>query len=802
MEHNISQNSANPTYRKTEVQTSNDLKGALLWQTDTLAHEIEILSGQDIFIPNSTPFHQQGFFKKYVHPEDWPQFLEKLNLAFTDDQSVDFTHRMRLESGTTLFAHTQMNRNTDQYSNFKITGITVDITNSIEDQKSRDLKKLESRLDTKHDLQTNEQYYRQLTDSVMDFSVFRITKDGLVESWNTGATRVKGYRTKEILGKHISIFFPEEAKQTIPKLLEGASRIGTAVYEGWLLRKGGIKFWGHLSLSPIENDQGDLIGFTNVAKDITENKVKEENSKRNEERLAQLINSVQDYAFFMLDANGLIMDWNPGAEKLKGYKEKEVIGRSLSLFFEDKTIPEKIIKKAKGDGHAEYEGWIVRKNGQKIWVNVSFSAVINKDGVLAGFSNISRDLTESYRTQKMQEFLAVVGTNLSETSDATQALHELALLAVPGIADSCLIYRVNNIEKLKLVSVAATKDRDAIKNLEATIASAETEGPLWVLKTGRPELFEDLLDYSLHSADQQKVLPRVMEENGFTSSMLVPISAHGEIRGILAFYMRDSGRKFNRQDLENAVKFGRRAAIAIENAELLKSVQNAVQFREDVLAVVSHDLKGPLTSIKLQADILLRKSIQDEAEKRKLTGILKSVSRMNEMISDLLDFASIEKGTLRIQKKVVILSHLLEEITDSLSSTAKDLKIQLEIKNLADPDTRLICDEGRILQVLNNLLGNAFKFSSPESIVIFEIEKGKDHLCFKIIDHGEGIEQTALEHVFDRYWQGKKTDRKSVGLGLSISKALVELHGGKIKVVSKHGEGSTFYFSLPYDINA
>jgi PAS domain S-box-containing protein len=298
---------------------------------------------------------------------------------------------------------------------------------------------------TEQELRRSEEYFRMLIDSVQDYGVFMLSTEGKIESWNQGAQRLKGYRAQEIIGASISRFFtPEEiAKRTPERLIEQALLEGRATYEGWMIRKGGSRFWALATLSAVEDEQGNLQGFSNVARDLTARKKAEDAMRESEERFRLLIDSVQDYGVFMLTPSGNVASWNPGAERMKRYKEEEVIGAPLSMFFPPeqvkKGLPEQLIQRAVAEGRAEYEGWMLRKGGVPFWASVVLSAVMAEDGHLLGLSNVAKDQTERMRAERSMSFLAEVGRVLAGSLDYQTTLDRVAQLAMRELAQACIV---------------------------------------------------------------------------------------------------------------------------------------------------------------------------------------------------------------------------------------------------------------------------------------------------------------------------------------------------------------------------
>ncbi|MDP5280014.1 PAS domain S-box protein [Sphingomonas sp. DG1-23] len=247
--------------------------------------------------------------------------------------------------------------------------------------------------------------FELLVQSITDYAIYMLDPTGVVASWNAGAQRFKGYETGEILGQHFSRFYTEEDRAAgIPaRALRTAEQEGRFEAEGWRLRKDGTRFWANVVIDPIRNPAGELVGFAKVTRDLTERRAGEEALRRSEERFRLLVQSVTDYAIYMLDVDGNVASWNAGAERFKGYRADEIIGRHFSNFYtaEDRTagIPAKALEQARSKGRFEAEGWRVRKDGTHFWANVVIDPVRDPSGTLIGFAKITRDLTERRRSQ-------------------------------------------------------------------------------------------------------------------------------------------------------------------------------------------------------------------------------------------------------------------------------------------------------------------------------------------------------------------------------------------------------------------
>ncbi len=246
--------------------------------------------------------------------------------------------------------------------------------------------------------------FEMLVQSVTDYAIYMLDTSGRVTSWNAGARRFKGYEADEIIGEHFSRFYTPEERDRVPKIaLETAEREGRFEAEGWRVRKDGSRFWANVVIDPIRDPKGELVGFAKVTRDLTERRAAEEELRRSEERFRLLIQSVTDYAIYMLDPQGRIDSWNAGAERFKGYGADEIIGQHFSRFYteEDQAagIPAIALKTAQDEGRFEAEGWRVRKDGTRFWANVVIDPIRTPDGRLIGFAKITRDLTERKKTE-------------------------------------------------------------------------------------------------------------------------------------------------------------------------------------------------------------------------------------------------------------------------------------------------------------------------------------------------------------------------------------------------------------------
>ena len=239
---------------------------------------------------------------------------------------------------------------------------------------------------------SEEERFRLLVSSVTDYAIYMIDSTGRVATWNPGAERFKGYKADEVIGEHFSRFFtPEDAASDLPgKAMRIAAREGRFESEGWRVRKDGTRFWAHVVLDPIRDDDGKLLGFAKITRDVTDKKDKEQALFESEQRFRMLVQGVRDYAIYMLDKDGRITNWNAGARAIKGYTAEEIVGEHFSRFYteDDRAAgePERALRTALDEGKYEREAWRVRKDGSLFWASVLIDPIFDEKGVHIGFA--------------------------------------------------------------------------------------------------------------------------------------------------------------------------------------------------------------------------------------------------------------------------------------------------------------------------------------------------------------------------------------------------------------------------------
>ena len=477
---------------------------------------------------------------------------------------------------------------------------------------------------------------RLLVESVRDYAIFMLDPEGRIVSWNVGAERLKGWSTEEIIGKHFSIFYTAEEREAgrPERELRIASAEGTYREEGIRVRKDGSTFRANVVLTAMRDETGTLRGFAKVTRDVSE-------SHAAEERFRLLVDGVQDYAIFMLDPDGVIVSWNSGAQRLKGYTAEEIIGRHFSAFYTEedrrdrKPARELII--ARATGKYEEEGFRVRKDGSTFWANVLITALRAEDGTLRGFAKVTRDVTERKKAELQ--------------------------------------------------------------------------------------------------------LRRAFEE-----------------------------------------------------------LEQASRIKDEFLTTISHELRTPMTSIIGWAALLTTGTDDPQSVRQGVRAIMESAQLQAKLIDDLIDVAWSLTGKLTVDLRAIDFAEVVLRTIEAARPVAASKRIQLD---LALPPTPAVvtADRTRLQQVVWNLLSNALKFTPAGGAVQVSITTDGQAAELRVTDNGRGMQPETLRNLFRRFWQEESTTTRAaggMGIGLALARHLVELHGGAIAAESAGpGQGSTFRVTLP-----
>ena len=491
--------------------------------------------------------------------------------------------------------------------------------------------------------------------------------------------------------------------------------------------------------------------------------------------------SVKDYAIFMLDPGGHVLTWNAGAELIKGYQPAEIIGQHFSRFYppEAGDFPAHELRVAAAEGRFEDEGWRVRKDGSRFWANVVITALYAPDKKLLGFAKVTRDLTER-----------------REHEERLRHSEERFRLLVEGVADYAIFsLDVNGIVATWNSSAARIKGYRAEEIIGQHFSKFY---PQDAVESGWPEHELRIAAAEGRFSDEGW---RVRKD-GSRFWAHVTITAlrddAGRLRGF-AKLTRDLTERKRTEALE-ASGAQRDAMLEAErNARML--AQRSAKIKDEFLATLSHELRTPLNAILGWTQLLRSRGEPEQAEfQRGMETIERNARAQVRLIDDLLDLSRIMSGRFRLDVQQVSLLEVVRSALDSIEPTAQTKGVRLE--SVLDPKSVIVSgDPARLQQIFWNLLSNAVKFTPKGGKVQVLLQRVNSHIEFSVRDTGIGIPAGFLPHVFERFTQKDSSTHREfggLGLGLAISKQLVDLHGGSIQAKSLgEGQGATFVVTLP-----
>lgn len=404
------------------------------------------------------------------------------------------------------------------------------------------------------------------------------------------------------------------------------------------------------------------------------------------------------------------------------------------------------------------------------------------------------------------KFLAEASEHLDGSLEYQQTLKNVISLAVPAIADYAAVALMGTDGSM---SWGWSSHRDPAKSdlaaqLRGYSPDVKTPGvpAADTVRADHPLFFNRVDEALLRSIARDETHLSLLRELAPTSYISVPLRARDRLLGLLVFAtIAGTGRTFAQSEVELAYEIGRRAALSIDHAMLFEEARQATRARDAMMAIVSHDLKNPLSTISMAVGFLLEDVIPDDGsrktERQQLGAVQRAAERMFRLIRDLLDVSAIEAGQLSVgRRQLQPVPPLLDDAVDMLRTAAAEKNIELLVESPAALPM-VYADRDRLLQVFSNLGGNAIKFTPGYGKVTIAARATDEEIEFSVTDTGPGIPEGDLAHVFDRFWQARKTAHLGTGLGLAIAKGIVEAHGGQIRVTSAVGRGTEFVFTLP-----
>jgi signal transduction histidine kinase len=453
----------------------------------------------------------------------------------------------------------------------------------------------------------------------------------------------------------------------------------------------------------------------------------------------------------------------------------------------------------------KWEGELIHttKDGRQVNVESRKVLVTEEDGTLL-IMETNQDITERKHAQERQQILDRASEKLIASLNYQVTLPEIAQMIVPALADYCRIVLLDEQQQIKDI-VAHHIDPEKIALVRALYEqykdrASSTYGIQKLLETGKPELISQVTDEVLKPTTQENpTLLALVRALGLQSYMGTPLIARGRIIGALTISSAQPHRHYTQDDLLFAQELARRIALALDNAHHYQEAQEAISLRDDFLSMASHELKTPLTSLKMYTQIVQRQFARkgDESLSQSLAKMDAQVNKLTLLIGDLLNVSRIEHGQLALQMDTFDINELVREMVAQVQLTAVRHTIRVEGR-ITHP---VLGDKDRIEQVVLNLLSNAIKYSPGADTVIVRLTPEQDAAAVSVQDFGIGIDPQHLNKIFTRFYRVSGLEEKTfpgLGIGLYLSHEIIRRHGSNLAVESEKGKGSLFRFTLPY----
>ena len=511
---------------------------------------------------------------------------------------------------------------------------------------------------------------------------------------------------------------------------------------------------------------------------------------------------------YTIDCDGRILFVNRAAAQQLGYAPAEMVGRDgHDLFHYAHPDGTPFPRSECAISRAASEGRAVRVEGEVLWRSdgssfpVSYAtSPVRREGEVVGAVVRFTDVTEQKRAVEGLQLLAESGRVLSSSLEVEETLQAIARLAVPHL---CEIVMVDVIEEGEIRRVASSHADERVSALferaRAYPPRLGDGGPqARVIETGVSLLVPEIDEAWIAALNRGAEHTELVREMAPRSIIVVPLRSREWIMGTMSLVRTAARPPFEPAELELAEELGLRAALAVENARLYDAARAATRARDDMLGVVSHDLRNPIHSIFMGSSFLLELLPEEgmKVERTQAAVMKRAAERANRLIQDLLDITHIQSGRLSLHREQHGAASIVSEALEQTAMQAAAAGVALA-RGEVDPAAQVWADRDRVVQALGNLVGNALKFTPEGGRVTVSVRTEGDAVRISVADTGPGIPPEQVPHLFDRYWQANRADRRGVGLGLSIVKGIAEAHGGTVEVRTAEGAGTTFSLVLP-----
>ena len=502
-----------------------------------------------------------------------------------------------------------------------------------------------------------------------------------------------------------------------------------------------------------------------------------------------------------VDRSGHVTFLNPAAAQLLA-TEPAALGKPFELLASFETVDGLPLRcpleasRLHGELVRSDDDILRRADGLKLDIAYT-SAPIRMGETIHGAVLAFNDVRERKRAERDKQFLLAASASFAATLDSRTVLAELARVGLPVLGDMCFVDMLTPDQHAVRAAWAHTEPRiqselDAWHRATRTVS---IDGAALAVMRSRQSILAvtDASWWRIATSNEDE--RRLLERFAGSAVLIVPLVVGKRRIGAMTFYTRRGARSHDDADLALAEELARRGAMALENAFSYAQSRDAVGLRDQMLAIVSHDLRSPL-SIVMMGAVTLQESLPRGAAANTVSKIQRAAHRMDRLIRDLLDYASIDAGQLSINVRSQDVHSMITEALVGFEASARLRNVELA-QDVPDDTPPVSCDRDRILQVTSNLIGNAVKLVPSGGKICVRAEVQGDNVVIRVVDSGPGISEHDQAWMFERYWRGAQHEYQGTGLGLAIARGIVNAHGGRIWVESKLGHGATFLFTLP-----
>ena len=700
-------------------------------------------------------------------------------------------------------------------------------------------------------LRESEERFRLLVDNVEGYAIYMLSPEGSVLTWSESARRLQDFRPDEIVGQNFARFYtPEAVAAGVPEqILRRALTSGRTEEEGWRLRKDGSRYWANSITTALRDRSGALRGFARITRDLSERRDAEEARARasreegaraaaeaaqaeiraSRDQLAAILAGVAD-GITAITPGGHILFANAEAARLCGFATVDEFVRATPAeilrrfeIFDEHGAPfplNQLPTRVSFGGHQPPQRLLrfrVRGGGQERWSLVNATAIKDEQDNVRMAVSVFRDVTDSKRAEDTARFLAAVNLELSRSLDFDEIPQTVADLAVPALADWCVVDLAQDHTPRR---AAIAQGSDLGQEHDDLPDAAK------LLSAGKPRLAETVTDADLTPFARDPLHMEKLRRLQLCSIITVPLVAGSRVLGRLTLLTAESQRHLGEKDLVTAEDLALRAALALDNARLYRESQQQTEAhvqlnralrdtltqlevslatRDEFLASASHDLKNPIASIKAMAQLLERRlsrtgAIAPEQLHETLGRINAVATRASGQVEELLDLTRMRLDRpLDLDRESVDVVALVRDLATEHQQITDRLEITFETSLSA---VEAHWDSRRVVRALSNVIDNAVKYSPTDAPVRVRLQTAEDRNDWVVItveDQGIGIPSEDLANVFQRFQRGQNVIGQFAGTGIGLASAqhIVESHGGTIHATSELGVGTTIAIHLP-----